>query len=143
VNWVLKVARPQASLDTALVDRAKELLKSGMAVAAVARELGYLWPPGFGKRFKALVGCSPTEWLLASGTRESVAAHVARAERVLLAGNYKLAEAAPLAGFNSSQAMTMAFKAVHGMSASEWLRRNRRVMIEVMEVPSIRRKEKK
>ena len=125
-----------------LFDEARELLEAGVPVGAVGQKLGFGWKPNFSRAFRQRFGCSPTDWLIENGIQESVAQRVARAERLLLSGSFKLVKAAKLVGFNSSQAMTMAFKAIHGVSASEWLRQNRKVTIETMTVPPIQRRKR-
>ena len=139
-NWLISIERPR---DDGQIDRAKELLAAGMPIDRVASEVGYGWGPNFSRAFRREVGCSPTEWAIKSGGMQSVVQRVSRAELLLRAGTSTLLEVAKKVGFNSSQALTMAFKAVHGMSASEWVQLNRKVVIEVMRVPNIRRTHKK
>ena len=51
---------------------AKRLLRDGDSIDSVALALGYENPANFRRSFKAFVGCSPTEWLARSVTKDTL-----------------------------------------------------------------------
>jgi AraC-like DNA-binding protein len=133
-NWVLLITRPDEFAEH--IEEAKRLLAAGASVSAVANELGYGWAMSFSKTFRKHVGCSPTEWIATHGTRASREDRVSRAEALLLTGEHSVRDVGRLVGFNSYQGLTNAFKAVHGVSPFQWVKRHReQVPIEVMAIP--------
>ena len=141
-NWILSIARPREMGEN--MEEAKRLLEDGLSVSAVAQQLGFSWPTNFSKSFARRVGCTPTEWVESHSLRLSTDQRVSRAESLLVIGEHKLVEIAEIVGLNSSQALTMAFKSVHGISPTEWVERHRdRVAIEVMAIPMVHRKKRK
>ena len=120
------------------------LLEHGLSVKAVAAQLGFKWPTNFTKSFSRQVGCSPTDWIEQQGSRVSKRARVANVESLLATGEYKLVDIARIVGFNSAQALSMAFKATHGISPTEWTSRHRgAVPIQDVAVPLVARKKRK
>lgn len=141
-NWVLSIPRPPDMDDN--IEEAKRLLESGLSISAVRKRLGISWAANFSKSFAKRVGCSPTEWMENHNLRLSTKERVCRAERLLVTGELTLIQIAKTVGFNSSQALTMAFKSVHGFSPTEWVERHRQqVVIEVMAIPMTHRKKRK
>ena len=126
------------------IEEAKRLLEGGLSVSAVAKRLGFSWVTNFSKSFARRVGCSPKEWMQNHGLRLSTTERVSRAEMLLTTGEHTFLEIAKIVGFNSSQALTMAFKSVHGISPTQWVEQHRNeVVIEVMAIPTTHRKKRK
>jgi AraC-like DNA-binding protein len=131
---VLVIARPDELGEN--IEEAKRLLATGASVSAVADELGYGWAMSFSKTFRKHVGCSPTEWIAMQAIRPSREDRVSQAEALLLSGQHSVRDVGRLVGFNSYQGLTNAFKAVHGISPFQWVKRHRdHVPIEIMAIP--------
>ncbi|MFD0946085.1 helix-turn-helix domain-containing protein [Sphingomonas canadensis] len=123
-NWVLTVPLPASGR----YNQAIALLGSGVPIREVARELGYSTGGNFAKSFRGWAGCTPTEWLVQNEITQPLSERVADAERLLASGRYTIAGAAKLAGFSSGTALSVAFKRVHGRSATQWLSENRNAL---------------
>lgn len=78
----------------------------------------------FYRSFGAWTDGTPTDWLIQNGFRRALAERVEQAGQLLLTGQYNVGEAAKLAGFTSSQALSSAFKSIHGRSPTKWLSQN-------------------
>lgn len=104
------------------VAQAKALLLDGVSISHVATEMGYQSTQAFSKNFRLRMGMTPTEWLVREGLSKPASARVAEAEQLLVSGLYSVAGAAKSVGYSNCKALTAAFRRVHGVSPTEWLR---------------------
>lgn len=94
-----------------------EHLGENVDLEALARKLG-LGYSYFRRVFREQTGLSPWQYLLRS--------RLARAQRIMAAGDETLAAIAESAGFGSAFHLSAAFKKVHGVSPDIWRRKFRR-----------------
>jgi AraC-like DNA-binding protein len=116
-NWILKAPRFKVDRN----QRALELIKSGTPIAEIAADLGYASNKIFYNTFYRKMGATPTKWKIDNKLSKSIETRVSEAQTLLLSGRYSVKVVASLVGFRCSQALTMAFKRVHGLSAKHWL----------------------
>lgn len=119
-NWTLRVSmRPDSAKK---IEKAMDLMRSGSSIGEAARASGYLSGPGFRAAFKKHQGVEPSAWLNWQGLVETKADRVRHAENLMLAGGLTLSQIAVRVGYSHLASLSLAFKAVHGVSPSEWMR---------------------
>lgn len=100
-------------LDGTAVSRAKELVEAGAMLAPLADEYG-LSVDTFNRAFGALVGSSPTRWLLER--------RIERAQILLCQSHLPLADVAARSGFSGVHHMERVFRRIIGLTPSAWRR---------------------